>query len=425
MRIFAALLRRLGCEESGATAVIAGITMTVLLGFGALAIDASNIYLNRALLQNAADSAARAAIIHLTTPAEARALALLMAEQAMPAGRYGNVLAANDIDFGTWDPDSRTFTEGPDGSGNAVRVIARRSVPLTLAAIFGLTRSDQAAQAIAASRAGGFEVCMLALSDIDIDPAESELTLSGNVDVYTPHCGMASNASMRVNGNVDVDTLGIHVVGTLAAIGNVDINTTHPTVQGGPRLADPYAGLPGAAAITAGMPVRPSPSHCNDLQPNVVYSNRVSFSGSMRCTLAPGVYYFRAGLSISGNVDFIARDVTLITEGSFSFSGNGDFDLAGPSGPSGPFGDSFKGMAIYGIGPQANVSLSGNLDYVLNGVVYLPQADLSFTGNQELLGCSQIVASTITLRGNSDRTQQCRPVPTTPIMTQSGSALVQ
>ena len=51
-------LATLAGDRSGATAVVIGLTMTVLLGFVGLAVDAGVWYADRRSAQGAADSAA-------------------------------------------------------------------------------------------------------------------------------------------------------------------------------------------------------------------------------------------------------------------------------------------------------------------------------------------------------------------------------
>jgi Flp pilus assembly protein TadG len=54
------LITRLGAQEQGATLIFVALTLPVLLGFAALAIDGSNIYAQQRQIQTAADAAALA-----------------------------------------------------------------------------------------------------------------------------------------------------------------------------------------------------------------------------------------------------------------------------------------------------------------------------------------------------------------------------
>jgi hypothetical protein len=96
------------------------MTMAVVAG---LAVDISNLMARRTYLQVAADAAGHAAIYTRETGSEDEAIlkALEIAEGAMPREVFGQVLTENDIQFGTYDRETRTFTELP-GSRKAVFV---------------------------------------------------------------------------------------------------------------------------------------------------------------------------------------------------------------------------------------------------------------------------------------------------------------
>lgn len=114
-------------QEGGANVMAVFLLATSLLLAG-YAIDTANAVRARTDLQVTADTAAHAALLarELKSPAEARTAALNLVERNMPAAAHGLVLRPEDIVFGRWDRDTRTFT--PDESSRkAVRVVARQS----------------------------------------------------------------------------------------------------------------------------------------------------------------------------------------------------------------------------------------------------------------------------------------------------------
>lgn len=117
-------------EDGGMTA--GGLIFTtIFLAVGGLAVDVSNAISQRTQLQLTADATAHAALYvrnyTLTATAEeAKAAALALGQANMPPGVFGNVLSTEDIEFGVWDRDTRTFT--PDEtSRSAVRVWTHRT----------------------------------------------------------------------------------------------------------------------------------------------------------------------------------------------------------------------------------------------------------------------------------------------------------
>ena len=114
-------------DEDGGVLVFGIVLLIAFFMIGGLAIDVSNAYMNRTHLQVAADSAAHAALYtrDTKTAAEAKTVALAVANRSMPTDRFGDVLRAEDIQFGHWDDASQTFTPDPS-SRDAVQVDTAR-----------------------------------------------------------------------------------------------------------------------------------------------------------------------------------------------------------------------------------------------------------------------------------------------------------
>ncbi|MBF9030375.1 hypothetical protein HKCCE3408_08205 [Rhodobacterales bacterium HKCCE3408] len=140
-------LRRSAESESGAMTVLGLYLFAACCCLGGIALDISHSYQMRTRLQVTADSAAHAALVRRQTMSETDAVAAAIAivEEMMPAARYGQVVEAGDVVFGTWNAATRQFTEVP-GSRNAVLIdtnqIAERAnaSPSYLLRIIGLDR---------------------------------------------------------------------------------------------------------------------------------------------------------------------------------------------------------------------------------------------------------------------------------------------
>jgi len=155
------LRRRDGTRrERGAVLVVVGIAMLALVAVTSLGVDMGLVFVKRNELQLTADAAALSAVLRIGEESVARAGADTMVDQNMPFERDGNVLQTGDLDFGHWDPATRTFTGGGNPI-NAVRAITRRAaangnaLPLIFAAVFGRTEIDVAAVAVAARGGAG------------------------------------------------------------------------------------------------------------------------------------------------------------------------------------------------------------------------------------------------------------------------------
>ena len=154
MQSLHALYRRFKRDERGSVLPLAGLCMTVILGFAAVAIDLGQQTALRSQLEGTADAAALAAASQLPDERKARRKALEYAEENMPEAAHGHVLRDEDIVFGTWYSQTRQFVaDGP--IANAVQVTVRRSeqngnpAPTFFLHIFGYDHADLSARSLA------------------------------------------------------------------------------------------------------------------------------------------------------------------------------------------------------------------------------------------------------------------------------------
>lgn len=151
-------------EESGVMTLWILTWSILFLGFAGLAVDVSNAYRMRAVLQATADSAAHAAAVdYLKTDdvASAKTAAVAFAQANLPAATNGDVVETTDVAFGTWDADAFTFNAG-GAAPDAVLVQASRSdltenklpVPTSLLRIIDFDSWNIVVAAVATARAG-------------------------------------------------------------------------------------------------------------------------------------------------------------------------------------------------------------------------------------------------------------------------------
>lgn len=112
-------------DESGASTIWALVWFSIYVAMGGLAVDITDAYRNQTMLQSAADASALAAAMSLPDQTDAVNQALAYSTENMAYDVNGEVLDANEVFFGIWDPAARTFTEDLTAP-NAVRVITRR-----------------------------------------------------------------------------------------------------------------------------------------------------------------------------------------------------------------------------------------------------------------------------------------------------------
>lgn len=142
-------------DEAGSMTAFGLFIFTACLMLSGYAIDVGNAVRARTKLQIVADATAHAALLTRESATEetAKQTALDMARRMLPVERHGNVLDAEDIEFGVWDAEQRIFTPEP-GSRRAARVVANQNelrdnpVETYMLKLVGLDAWDLAGEAI-------------------------------------------------------------------------------------------------------------------------------------------------------------------------------------------------------------------------------------------------------------------------------------
>jgi Flp pilus assembly protein TadG len=138
--------------RSGMTLVYILVIWSVLVGFVSLAIDLGRVQEAKSKLFTAADAAARYAVTGLSDgSAASKAISVAAANSADGSPV---VLQASDVEVGTWDSSSKTFTP-TNISPNSVRVTARRTsargnaISTTYASLLGQQSIDLSVVSVA------------------------------------------------------------------------------------------------------------------------------------------------------------------------------------------------------------------------------------------------------------------------------------
>jgi hypothetical protein len=141
--------------------IYAIIAMVALCAFVSLAVDFGRVQVAKTELMRAADACARAAAAEMSKGSDlptiqSAAVTIGMANKC--DGVALTVDSANDLQFGTWDVNTGTFTPLASSSytsANAIQVTARRTsargnpIPLAYGRVIGLANCDVKATAIA------------------------------------------------------------------------------------------------------------------------------------------------------------------------------------------------------------------------------------------------------------------------------------
>jgi hypothetical protein len=100
---------RFWCDQRGGGTIFGLLWFIVLVGICGLAVDITDGFRSRTMLQSTADSSALAGAIDLPVTNDVVLTAVDYAEDNMAIVGYGSVLMSEDVTIGAWEHETRTF----------------------------------------------------------------------------------------------------------------------------------------------------------------------------------------------------------------------------------------------------------------------------------------------------------------------------
>ena len=401
----------------GITVIWTAITLTVMIMFVGLALDAGYVHYTGHQLQNAADSAALAGAAKVkfnTVTATADAVAAAYANQAARAPVQLDT-TVGDVVCGNFDRPSATFTANASPL-NAVKVIARRTAgspggPLNLifAPIFGINTSDVSRSAIAMS--GG----TLGAGMIALDPTrQGAFSTNGNTTINVVGGSIQVNSSHPSAASQITGSAGTIIADQLRINGGI-------TTSGSPTLpADVYTNTTPVPDPLAGLPAPPKGANLGSI--NVTGNRTVNatagyYAGGISMNngtlnLAPGIYVLGPpGLSANGGTINAPGVMFYFTTGT-NPNQYGRADIGGNVvlNQTPPTSGTWAGVAMfadrnapYPTNPNSTNTLIGNAASSLSGTLYFPSTPLSIGGTSSQFA-NQVIAATIAVSGTGSLT---------------------
>ncbi|OAE99057.1 hypothetical protein AYJ54_33915 [Bradyrhizobium centrolobii] len=379
--------------------------MPVLVGTAGLGTEVGWWYYKHKNMQSAADSGAVSAATAVAGGGD------MAAEANAVTANYGYANAVNNVTI---------IVNQPPKSGSyasnlqAIEVIVSQPQQRLLSSLFGSDPVGITARAVALPNSG--TGCVLALNST----ASPAVNVSGSNQLNLIKCNLYSNSSaspsLNVSGSAAVSANQVGVVGDVSGASN--ITTTNGIRTHIQPIADPYASVspPSEPSCSNGKITVNANGKTNSLSPGC-YSGSITVNAGATLNLNPGnlnpaIYYLDgASLSVAGNATITGTNVTLVFTGSgsnwgtASIGSNATIDLTAPTtGPT-------KGIVMYGdrnMPAGTAFNLTGGATQNFGGAIYLPKANLSFSGgNGTSTSCTKIIADTITLTGTSNLQVNC------------------
>lgn len=317
-------------DESGSILILTALSMAVLLGIAALAIDVSFMYDRRNILSAAADAAAKSAAIevHLSSNPSSVPIANLQAFANQQVSTFGLTPAA----CGTASNGvSSVCVHHPPSSGpfagnfNYVEAVVSEQNGTFFGRILGWAHLTPGARAVAGTNHS--TACLTTLAS-----GNPGITVSNPVGSIT-----ATTCDVLDGGNMDANNITARSIGVTGP--SVSCSGCSPAPQQAPSPSDPLAGLP-----------PPSAADCNSGLPGTDVS--VTGSAGAPTTLTPGTY---RNLTFNGYLQ-LAPGLYCVT-GSMTANNPGSVVNIRATG----------GVTIY-LGPSAQMTFDSNkVDVALQG----------------------------------------------------------
>ncbi len=420
-------------SESGQIFVLLVITMVVLLGFAALAIDGGMIYSDRRIGQNAADAAALAG-----AGAAGQELKNLLVED-WDCGSGFNTAIANARAAAIDSADSNQFaitrtvgiTEnvvtvdcntGANPANNFLDVNVRidHETPSTfIHLIFDgpLKNTLNATSRVTPRMPFAMGNSIVSLTSNCGSHFDKGIVFGGNGNTTVTGGGIHSNSCLTLNG----------ASGTITVTGSIEYDADDIYKNNGGMTISPNPGpTPDKVIIDpiydmcASMAAPPNGGNLSVLLPGR-YSHIISINNNQVKTMRSGLYCLENGIRVNGGGTLQSEVVSAATEGgvtivvmggNFQVAGNATVKLKAPSPDCDATPDAYNltcpaaipGMLIYlPPGNDGTVSIAGTSDSEYTGTIYAPDGFIDVGGTASAISevGAQLVASSVLVHGDT------------------------
>ena len=398
VRKFGQALRRwmgaLAGDRRGGVLIYTAIVTPTLLGFAGLSIDVGLWQANKRVVQAAVDAAAIAGALEVK---RTNGNGLIQGAAERDAAANGFNADGGDVLIFRYPPQTGVAI----GDTSAVEVIIQRSTATMFSRLFMPNAVTISARAVA--RFDIDDTCLWSLNPT----MRGAIKIAGGAQVQLG-CGILVNSSdleaLTQSGTSCLSASRLKVAGGFTG------DCLNPTpLTGVNQIADPLAALPkpsylqGACDYDAKIVV--NAGETLTLSPGV-YCNDISILSDGQVEFLPGVYILdRAGLNFSAQATVTGNGVTFYlsennrTNNNIRIAGGASVQLSAPTD-----GD-LAGVLFYqdrNSSSSITHNLTGGSTMDLDGILYFPNNDLTFSGGAALdASSSMLIANSVTFTGNS------------------------
>jgi hypothetical protein len=418
-------------NDKAQVTVMTALAMAVLLGLVAFATDIGLFLIAKRQMQTAADSAAMAGAAEINYGDVVSAARADSAQNGFTNGSNGVTVAVNA-------PPSSGSHKGGSNAGY-VEVIVSQSQPTRFMKI--LSRGAMVVSARAVATNVPAPSCVDTLSPSP--PSGYGLDMSsGSPDLALTGCGLTIDATggsaLIAGGGITISASSIGVVGGTSIHNGASImGSTWPAVSTPPIVTIPSPGISDPLSSVVTAPPASEYSGCGN-DPNISTTQTIgpSSSTSYVCykgftitnspvvTLKPGLYIIDGegasaySFHVSGGA--IVNGTSGVTfyfvnKGSFTFSNGATMNLTAPTTSDLSVGIN-AGILFYEdpLDTAADTFKGGSAGNI-NGIFYLPAANLTFQNGNASTFSTDLVVGSLTMTGNAQLTPYAPLSGTSPL----------
>lgn len=394
-------------SEHGNILVLTALSLTLLCGVLALAIDVGQLYATKSQLQTLADAAAMAGAMEVTSCGGTANCTALQTAASSALTENGTTSFTTVTQCGTTTKTGviLTINNGPCKLGSSdpnhsntkyVEAVVSKPVTTFFAGALGIPSVTVSAR----SEAGGGSpsYCVVVL-----DPSASQaLTMNGGSNLQAS-CGLIVDSSAS---SAAVFNSGVVVKTTILNIHGGDLNNGNNSLSPSPSTgaavySDPLSTLSkptvGSCGTSTSSPYSGSQYQVTEnsgqsyvFKPGV-YCGGIQINGNATATFSPGTYIIKGSMTLNGGDSVSGSGVTFyFSSGSLTMNGASHANFTAPTTGT------YAGILYYQDSSDSNsVILDGDSTSVWQGILYAPKAQLTLNGGSNLAAYTGIVVDTL------------------------------
>jgi Flp pilus assembly protein TadG len=413
-------------QRQGSVALMTGIMAPVMVMSLAMGIEVTSWAVTKLELQLIADLSAWAGATQYAAASNAQSATNTAADLAEINGASGT--STREWNPTTWTTTDNMITaqvvNGVKNAGDkAVKVIVKRKIIKLFSRIFPSAQESITVSAVAVAEIGslGPQPCIIALGGgADGITTGIDASVSGTASLTATDCSLRSDDGINQSGGGTINTSGVYAGGTISGSGVCcDLHANSG------QIPDPYATyVPVQNALHSLVPGTGTTISVKSAASQSIYPGTYSgwkVDGTLN--LSPGLYIVNGDISSGAQSVISGTGVTIITSGTVTTTGGSSLALTAPT--TNPVGNAIPGVLIAGNSPTTMAFL-GNSTSPITGVMYFPNAKLKFAGTSSSGsdGCTEVIASTITLVGTSNLAANCSAYGTLNFGSLPGSSVI-